>query len=99
MKRRTREEWTRIVGEVEQGGKPAEVARRYGVNPSTLRWWRTELRRKASTTRLLPVIVASEERRASASVEVVVGAFTVIVRDTSDVALAVELATRLRGAC
>lgn len=48
------------MAEVEASGDSEAVARRHGVKASTLRWWRTELRRRArnaASPRLLPVVV------------------------------------------
>ena len=57
-------------------GDARAVARRHGVRESTLRWWRTELRRRAregSSARLLPVVVRGAPPPAFASeLEVIV---------------------------
>jgi transposase-like protein len=59
--RHAAEWWAARVAEVgATKGDLETVARRYGVKASTLRWWRTELRRRARTAtspRLLPVVV------------------------------------------
>lgn len=52
--------WSERMLEVEATGDAAGVARRHGVRLKTLRWWRSELRRRAKTLprpRLLPVVV------------------------------------------
>lgn len=52
--------WAERVAEVGASGDAEAVARRHGVKASTLRWWRTELRKRArniASPRLLPVVV------------------------------------------
>lgn len=54
------------MAEVEASGDAEAVARRHGVKASTLRWWRTELRRrerKVASPRLLPVVVKAAPSR------------------------------------
>jgi transposase-like protein len=62
------------VAELESAGDLRAVARRYGVTEATLRWWRSELRRRGrASTRLLPVVVGAQSVPAAQSdVEVVV---------------------------
>lgn len=58
--------WAERVAEVEASGDAEAVARRHGVKASTLRWWRTELRKRArpvASPRLLPVVVSAEPAR------------------------------------
>lgn len=58
--RHAAEWWAARVAEVGVTGDVETVARRHGVKASTLRWWRTELRKRARTIaspRLLPVVV------------------------------------------
>jgi len=48
------------VGEVDAGASVDAVARRHRVKASTLRWWRSQLRRQRDAEpalRLLPVVV------------------------------------------
>ena len=54
-----KEFWARLCGEVERGTAIGTVAQRYGVKLSTLRWWRSRLRRgdHSVALRLLPVVV------------------------------------------
>jgi transposase-like protein len=54
-----KEFWARLCGEVERGTAIGTVAQRYGVKLSTLRWWRSRLRRgdQSVALRLLPVVV------------------------------------------
>src|ERR1044071_5092868 len=56
--------WASAVGEVERGVDVERVARRLGVRPRTLTWWRWKLgaervapRKKGKETRLVPVVV------------------------------------------
>ena len=54
------------MGEVGTSGDAEAVARRHGVKASTLRWWATELRKRArnvASPRLLPVVVRSAPPR------------------------------------
>jgi transposase-like protein len=57
--RHPKEFWARLCGEVERGAAIGTVAQRYGVKLSTLRWWRSTLRRgdHSVALRLLPVVV------------------------------------------
>jgi hypothetical protein len=46
------------LSKVDEGETVSTVAGRYGVNASTLKWWRTKLRREMkSAPRLVPVVV------------------------------------------
>ena len=48
---RSRAEWQRLVDELGHSGSgTVEFARRRGVNPKTLAWWRSHLRRDAEAT-------------------------------------------------
>ncbi len=50
------------MDEITRGGDAEAIARRHGVRASTLRWWGTELRRRArerpASATFLPVVVA-----------------------------------------
>ena len=50
------------MDEVTHGGDAEAIARRHGVLASTLRWWGTELRRRArerpASATFLPIVVA-----------------------------------------
>jgi transposase-like protein len=64
--RHTAEWWAKRVDEIEVGGDVTEVAAKHAVKAGTLRWWRTEIRRRRKTEpRLLPVVVAEPARRAA----------------------------------
>ena len=54
------------MAEVGASGDAEAVVRRHGVKASTLRWWRTELRKRArnvASPRLLPVVVKAAPPR------------------------------------
>lgn len=60
--RHAAEWWVSRVAEVEAAGDLEGVARRHGVKAGTLKWWRTQLRKRARTSarpspRLLPVVM------------------------------------------
>ena len=74
MKGETRATWAKRVAQLERSGlSAAAFAREMGLNPSTLKWWRAQLRRAAKPTALsfveLPPNVASTR-----------GAFEVVFR-------------------
>jgi hypothetical protein len=80
MSRHGAEWWAERLKEMAETGDADGIARRYGVRPKTLLWWRSELRRRGhqpshAATRLLPVVVAHTPARsapASSDVEMVV---------------------------
>ena len=86
--RRGREFWKGLVGEVQQGARLADVARRYGVQPRTLSWWRWKLRSEGSqVARFLPVV--TREPAAAAAPRVVqlrISDVSIRVRTGTDVA-------------
>lgn len=56
-----------MVGEVDAGASVDAVARRHRVKASTLRWWRSQLRKQREPEpglRLLPVVVDEPVRTA-----------------------------------
>jgi transposase-like protein len=66
--RHTAEWWARRVDELEAGGDAAAIAAKHGVKAATLRWWRTEIRRRRKgEPRLLPVIVTETGRSAASA--------------------------------
>lgn len=74
MQRHRAEWWAKRIGELAQGGDAEEVAQRHGVKVRTLIWWRSQLRKKApekigKKPRLLPVVLRSAPRTASAPAE------------------------------
>jgi len=79
MSRHRAEWWAERIAELTQTGDVEGIARRYGVRPKTLVWWRSELERRGRIAaergaRLLPVVVSAPTRgaHASADLEVVV---------------------------
>jgi len=49
LKRRSSREWAELVREWERSGTSAAAyAARRGLNPATLTWWRSELRKRAA---------------------------------------------------
>jgi len=79
-RRRSREEWSRLVAEWRASGlsQPA-FAREKGLAPTTLSWWACRLKREArSEPRLVAVDVAAEEPPAPFRVELS-GGRTVVV--------------------
>lgn len=64
-KRRNRAFWEEVIAMIERGDASADqIAHRYGVRKSTLRWWTSQLRRKDSRVELVPVRVADVARSA-----------------------------------
>ena len=62
--RHTADWWAERVSELAATGDARGIARRHGIRERTLRWWRSELRRRAregegdgAKPRLLPVVV------------------------------------------
>jgi len=85
--KRGREFWKGLVAEVQRGARIADVARRYGVQPRTLTWWRWKLRSEGvQVTRFLPVVT-----RASTAAPVAVP--TVVQLRISDVSIRVRTGT------
>lgn len=61
--RRDRAFWGKVTATIERGESSAEqVARRYGVRETTVRWWLSQLRGKRRPARvdLVPVRVADD---------------------------------------
>ena len=70
VRRRSAQEWQRLVGEWERSGQTAErFAARKGLNRARLQWWQWRLRREAPSApaasravKLVPVQVAPEPK-------------------------------------
>ena len=80
--RRSRAEWEQLVREAESCGSIEQVARRHGVRPRTLTWWRWQLRRGTvarSATKAVQVVPV-RVRAASRPVDVVDDVVEVLVR-------------------
>ena len=96
-----------MVAEADRSGSVSRTARRYGVKPRTLAWWRWTLGREGQhgDARLLPVVVAKREAveepaTAAASVAILVAddiAFVVPVG--VDVTYVAALVVAVRSAC
>lgn len=104
--RRSRAEWEQLVREVESGGSIAEVARRHGVRPRTLTWWRWQLRRRkgarsvSKAVQLVPVRVREVVRPpVDDVVEVLVRGAIVRLRVGQDTRYVAELAAALAARC
>ena len=103
--RRSRAEWVRIVAEADRGGSVESVARRHGVKPRTLSWWRWRLRRvqgaasEAITVhRMLPVVVPDLRavRESYDEIVVEVREFRVRIGTGADVGYVASLVDALR---
>ena len=106
MHGRPRAFWEQLVATVEAGANLHAVARRHGVNASTLAWWRTVFRRegRVGTPRLLPVVVRDEavpaaEASSALPLELVLGGATLRVPVGTDVGYVAALARALGEAC
>jgi transposase-like protein len=98
MKRHPRAFWVELVAELEAGAATGDVARRHKVRETTLRWWRTQLRRPATGPRLLPV-VAGPAARAGRHVEIAVGDAVLRFEEGTDVGYVAALARAVGGGC
>lgn len=100
MKRHRRSFWEGLVAEVEAGEPAGDVARRHRVRESTLRWWRSELRRRPApdTLRLVPV-VTPPELVVRKLVEIAVGTTVIRVETGTDIRYVADLARALGDAC
>ena len=92
--------WERVVAEVEAGSRVATVAQRYGVNPGTLKWWRSRLRceaaRRPAEPALLPVVVRQEQGAPGHILEVLIRDVVVRVTAGTDPVYVAALAGALR---
>ena len=104
-KRHSREFWVRLVGETERGGTLEAVARRHGVRPRTLVWWRWKLGRgprpAARKARLLPVVVRRPTVVVERAVLIELAVHDVAVRmqTGTDVQYIAALVRALRSSC
>ena len=95
----TRNFWQQASAEVDRGETIAAVARRRGVRPRTLSWWRWKLKsERGSAPAFLPVVVASRPE-SSAAVEIAVETMTVRAEVGADIDYVVKLAVALRRQC
>ena len=98
--RRDRDFWRQLIGEIERGERPADVARRHRVQAKTLTWWRWKLRstrNSAVSARFLPIVVKQAETRFDSFIELRVRDVTVRVVGGTDVAYVAALVDALRG--
>jgi transposase-like protein len=97
-----REFWQQLSAEVDRGSTVAEVARRYGVQPRTLSWWRWRLKRVApSRPLLLPVVVRPSRTAAAPSspIEIQISDLIIRVHAETDVEYLTRLIAALRVGC
>lgn len=87
-----------LVAELEAGSGLADVARRHRVKATTLRWWRTELRRAQRGGRLLPV-VAEPIVTSPRHVEIAIGSAILRVAEGTDVGYVGALVRALGSGC
>jgi transposase-like protein len=97
-----RQFWQQLSAEVDRGSTVAEVARRYGVQPRTLSWWRWRLKKVgASRPLLLPVVVRSPRTAAAPSspIEIQISDLIIRVQAETDVEYLTRLIVALRLGC
>lgn len=88
------------MSEVEAGASLDEVARRHRVRDTTLRWWRTQVRRDRSASSVRLVAVTAPSMSASMGrVEVACGGVVLRVEVGTDVAYVAALARALGASC
>lgn len=105
--RHDRQFWERAVREVERGSSLGEVARRLGVRPRTLTWWRWRIRRDGAGTagklakraEFIPVVMTAGAVASRGMVEVDAGAARVRVDVGADVEYVAALVSALRSSC
>jgi len=103
-KRRGREFYERLSAEVDRGGSVRDVARKHGVEPKTLAWWRWKLRRdslgrKEEPSTLVPVIVSGPVGRQKNLVEVSVGGCHLAFESGTDPAYIAALVRAIAASC
>jgi transposase-like protein len=102
--RHDRQFWERAAREVERGSSVGEVARRLGVEPRTLTWWRWRLRQDGKAGKLarkaefIPVVMAPSVA-SRGLVEIDAGAARVRVEAGVDVEYVTALVNALRSSC
>jgi hypothetical protein len=98
--RRTREQWAEVVAAFDGAGVPLErFCAVREIAPSTMRWWRWQLRRAAGM-KLLPVEVVGDAALDSGCSRVVIMLSDIELRVDvgADVEYVATLVTRLRRA-
>lgn len=107
MTRHPRSFWAGLVAALERGADLHETAERHRVKATTLRWWRTQLRREhRRPPALLPVVVRATDDRvrgpapsSSETVEIAVGGMVIRAGVGCDVRYVAALARALQPAC
>ena len=101
MARHARGFWEQLVVELDRGAAVAATARRHSVKASTLRWWRSQLRReRRPAPKLLPVVVREAVPVTSARpVEILVGGVVVRVEVGVDVEYVAALVHAVGDRC
>lgn len=79
-KRRSAEEWKRIISEWQRSGlSKREFARQADIHPGTLGWWQWRLRSEPALPEFLEVVVEDETRGRAPEFDLTVGNFGVRV--------------------
>jgi transposase-like protein len=103
--------WSKAVNEVERGGNLERVARRLGVRPKTLDWWRwrlgaervapkkneTRVAPKRKETRLVPIVVESLPIASDATIEIAIRDVCMRVVSGTDVRYVAALIDAVRA--
>lgn len=93
MPRRTREEWREICARSFDSGMTVRAyAERVGVNPSTLSWWRSQLREELGAPSFVEIAAQDRASVAGGSVTVTVGDVVVSMDALPPAAWVAELA-------
>jgi transposase-like protein len=95
-----RDFWQRLVREVDDGAKVADVARRHRVQPGTLSWWRWKLKTPSpAAPMLLPVVVRPSGAVATMmpSIELRIGDVVIRIAGDTEVAYIAKLVDALRS--
>lgn len=104
-KRHSRDFWLGLIKEVERGVSIEAVAKRHGVRPRTLVWWRWKVgqgpRKSRSKARLLPVVVRQQPvlLQRPALVELAIRDVALRLETGTDVRYVAALVGALRSSC
>jgi transposase len=99
--RRGRAFWKQLSDEVDRGERIADVARRHGVQPRTLTWWRWKLGTLPRVeARFLPVVIKQPVRPVDPrDIELCIRDVTIRIGSDTDVSYVAALVDALRGRC
>jgi len=99
--RRGRAYWQQLSDEVDRGARIADVARRHGVQPRTLTWWRWKLGTLPPVeARFLPVVVQRPTPSIdSRGIELCIRDVTIRIGSDTDVSYVAALVDAIRGRC